>query len=195
MLENNKPDDIKRAITSLSEAFQRKEAKEFPVLAKEHFSEDDIARATKLVEQHDPEAFSRNFRHADDVIEGLLMLAGVDDRKSRFVFREYTFLERHVTNVITQYEGLACSVDKSRTIMRSYVNSLFSGTAIVFDFEQEYTFHLPKVVLNEHLLIHNFIDGLYAFFYGSTDKYLASMMEIASSATEEKIDSCQSSIQ
>jgi len=105
-LENNKPDDIKRAITSLSEAFQRKEAKEFPVLAKEHFSEDDIARATKLVEQHDPEAFSRNFRHADDVIEGLLMLAGVDDRKSRFVFREYTFLERHVTNVITQYEGL-----------------------------------------------------------------------------------------
>lgn len=89
-----------------------------------------------------------------------------------FLLIKQIFIERNFQRIIEKNEGSACCVDKTRTIMRSLLNYYKSGDKIEFDYDQEYTYHLPKKVFKTHDEIVTFYEALKHLYAGYSEKYL-----------------------
>ncbi len=55
---------------------------------------------------------------------------------------------------------MACCADKTRTIIKRLIDFYENGIRIEFDYTQEYTFHLPKIIFKIHEDIIEFYEGL-----------------------------------
>lgn len=67
------------------------------------------------------------------------------------------FLEAILSELFTKAEGRACSADKSRTVLRHWA-ALIAGDieAIKWNYEAQYTYHLPKKILTTEDSIEQF---------------------------------------
>ena len=90
----------------------------------------------------------------------------------RFLFLNNRFIQNYFRTIILKYEGSACSEDKVKTIMESLINYLKNGTPITWNYEAEYTFHLPKKIFTEHQQIIEFFEALKGLHSGKIEKYL-----------------------
>lgn len=104
--------------------------------------------------------------------EGLLFNAGVKNERTIFLIQEHSFVDNHLSNLFTKYEGMACSADKARTIVAKLYRYLEEGKEITFDYNAQYTYHLPKKILNNHQEIVEYFEALMTLFYGRFEKYL-----------------------
>lgn len=89
-----------------------------------------------------------------------------------FIYKNYRFIEAQVRAFVVQHEGLMYSADKSRTIIRRLVSFYSKDEKIVFDYDSEYTYHLPRKVFTTHEDIICFYEAVRGLYYGNPAKYL-----------------------
>lgn len=63
------------------------------------------------------------------------------------MFENSRFHESLLSNHFRETEGSACSADKARTVTRALLSGAIYGKYPEFNYEGEYTFHLPKLSL------------------------------------------------
>lgn len=95
-----------------------------------------------------------------------------------FLMLNSQFVTRHFEALIERKEGWPCSADKSTTIMRALMNHFRTGEKIEFNYDGEYTYHLPKKIFASHDQIVNFYEGLKDLYYGRSEKYLKSLKDV-----------------
>lgn len=107
-----------------------------------------------------------------------------------FLLSNMDFVENHFKNLIVKAEGHACSADKSSFIIGSLLNYFLHDKEIKVNYQQEYTFHLPKIVFTNHEDILDFFKSLHFLYYGNSEKYLTQLNNILKTInvckTEEK---------
>lgn len=114
----------------------------------------------------------------DQFISGFVKSKIANNRDVVFIIKNQNYIEHNYARIIEAKEGSACSADKSRTIMKSLINHYKSGQEITFNYEQEYTYHLPKEVFKTHDQIINFYEGLKNLWYGDNRKYLEALTKV-----------------
>ena len=108
----------------------------------------------------------------DNFISGFLKSTLNANRDVEFIFKHSQYIDRHFYNLFDKYEGSACSADKSRTILNRLLEFYATGKKIDFDYDGEYTYHLPKKIFKSHDHIVEFYEGLKSLFFGNPQKYL-----------------------
>lgn len=91
-----------------------------------------------------------------------------DTHKPNFIFENYSFLERNIEKLCEMRESRSCSGDKSRYILKMYLEYSIIGVVPVYNLERE-QYWKPKFGDNEMWMA--FCDGLYRLHYGNPDKY------------------------
>lgn len=104
-------------------------------------------------------------------------LEGVN-RDVIFIYKNSQYIDRSFAQLFIKYEGSACSSDKSRTIVKRLVDFYQTGKKIEFDYNAEYTFHMPKTIFKTHEHIVLFYEGLKDLQYGDNRKYFEAMKTI-----------------
>ena len=132
-----------------------------------------------IAEIKDPQTFwFHNVNNFNRYIEGLISTRFPKSQNMSFLLRNYEFVEHHFCKLIIKEEGSSCSSDKSRTILKYLFDYFETGTVISFDYNQEYTYHLPKNILKTHEAIISCFEALHELYYGKPDKYLKILQKI-----------------
>jgi len=111
----------------------------------------------------------------DNFIEAYLKMNVSNNEDVIFIIKNSNFIENNFSNLIINKEGSACSSDKSGTIMNKLINYYKTGEKITFDYDAEYTYHLPKTIFKTHEHIIMFYIGLKKLFYGDNKKYIEAL--------------------
>jgi hypothetical protein len=120
-------------------------------------------------------------------MDGMLMECVSEDRDVVFLMMNGRFVERHYSSVISKMEGSMCSVDKARTIVRSLIRYYKEGELIKFDYDGEYTYHLPKVIFKEQCRIIEFYEAVKSLYYGNSEKYMKIICMLHADVTNQLI--------
>lgn len=121
-------------------------------------------------------------------LSGFIRTEISDNGDVEFILKNSRFITFHFEALIRDFEGHACCADKSRTIMKGLLGFYKEGKQIVFDYEQKYTFHLPKVIFKTHESILGFYEGLKMLYCGNPEKYLTELQKIAAQNTPKEED-------
>lgn len=111
----------------------------------------------------------------DQMIEGLLV-PEVPSADARWLLRHYGFVENHFCSVIRAREGSPCSADKARFLLSSLLRFFLTGAEIQINYEQQYTYHLPRVVFTTHADTLAFYRALQSLHVGDVTPYLTYML-------------------
>jgi hypothetical protein len=130
--------------------------------------------------------FSLLRRH-DQITDALIKRVHGDNHHLRFLLTKQDFVSQHIRNLFVDIEGTCCCADKERTVMRALVRHYHSGNPIKFNYDAEYTYMLPEIVLRDHDSVIAYFDGLYRLYYGNPKPYLAEMLKIAQQAQAAKV--------
>ena len=117
-------------------------------------------------------------RPHEQFISGLIKSEISKNEDVIFILKNSRLIESNFRYWIERIEGTACCADKSRTILRRLMGFYKSGDRITFDYTQEYTFHLPKVMFKTHESIIEFYEGVKGLEYGNPTKYLISLTSL-----------------
>ena len=115
---------------------------------------------------------------------GLIKSEISPNRNVVFIYQKLRFVENHFRNLFETIEGSACCADKSRAIVKRLIEFYKNGTKIEFDYNGEYTFHLPKKIFKTHESIICFYEGLHSLYYGISEKYLTALLNLKKSIKE-----------
>ena len=96
----------------------------------------------------------------------------------RFIYMNYTYITNHFDFWFEKIEGSACSHDKTKTVIRKIINFYLYNEIINFDYNQEYTYHLPKKIFKGHDSIVNFYQSIKHLYYGKPNKYMTELLNI-----------------
>ena len=116
---------------------------------------------------------------SDDILEGIVEHVFGENYEIAFLIKQYDFLYHHLEKLFTKFEGHACCVDKTRTVLACLLLNKAKGKRIEFDYDGEWTYHLPKKILTSHEEVIKFFDAMINLYYGSHEKYLALLLEIS----------------
>lgn len=111
-------------------------------------------------------------------ISGFLKSTLNANRDVEFIWEHSEFIDRHFKNLFEKYEGSACCADKSRTIVNRLLKYYSSGERIEFNYDSEYTYHLPKKIFKNHDHIVDFYEGLKSLLYGNPEKYIKALKAV-----------------
>ena len=114
----------------------------------------------------------------EQFISGLIKSEISKNNDVVFILENSQFIEHNFRYWVEKKEGMACSADKTRTILRRLVNFYKNGTKIEFDYTAEYTFHLPKVIFKTHESIVEFYEGVKSLHYGNPTLYLNALKSL-----------------
>lgn len=165
-------DKMKEAIESLVNSFTSKSDAEANELVKDAL--ENIKESGYKID--DPEDFDCLVMHkANNCLKAITKTLheapadNVKDKsKSDFIFINYAFLEHNIRELCTLREGSTCCADKSRYILRMYLNYAIHGTIPEFNPEEEH-YWTPNFGDNKMWI--DLCDGLYRFYYGYTKEY------------------------
>jgi hypothetical protein len=156
--------------------------KDFLNTMSDSIENDKIELFKKVIDSSDIKHYSNpdEFFYAvlypwDKFISGFLKSTLKANRDVEFLFKHSQYIDRHFYNLFGKYEGSACSADKSRTIVNRLLKFYATGEKIEFDYEGEYTYHLPKKIFKSHDHIVNFYEGLKSLLYGNPQKYIEAL--------------------
>jgi hypothetical protein len=82
------------------------------------------------------------------------------------------FFSRHFQELFQKYEGSFACADKTNTVLNSIYRFLKTAEPINFNYDQEYTYHLPKTILKTHDDIIALYKGLKSLLSGRPEKYI-----------------------
>lgn len=166
---------FKNTILALAETLLKadEERREALVALSNEETQDTIekirAKVKELVSEGDFDGFSYHILDKyEDCI--LAILPEFSNHQTDDFLMNINFYERSFANLFIQFEGRACSSDKSRTVIRKIFDKLEHDKEIKFNYEQEYTFHLPQVVLKDEAGIMEAFEAFQGALYGKYDK-------------------------
>jgi hypothetical protein len=137
-----------------------------------------VQNALEAVRSGDPEDFHTWLLYPlSSAVDGLLY-SELGTEEARFLVKHYRFVESHFERLIVQYEGRACCADKARTILKRLLAFLTTGKEVAFDYNQQYTYHLPRCIFTNHEDIVTFFKGLHNLYYGNPDQYLQALQSL-----------------
>lgn len=146
--------------------------------------------AAKWVEKYgttllDPEKFHifytyQKEQERDVLIRGLVAshaLNSRDKHELEMVYRHYTFYEQHVRRLIETYEGHACCADKSRYLVKAYMETIKgkSGESVQ-GFKPKYG-HLDTWM--------TFLRECTGLLYGKADAYMAARQTLENELVQD----------
>lgn len=178
------------SIKSVLDAMLKNISMEGMALYAEIYHEPMIVEARKHAQNLDPGSFHFSLcnpiqQMVDAVVEGEFP----HNRNAQFLMAHSQFIEGHLDSIFTKFEGSACSHDKTRAVLAHLLMFFLQGKRVEFDYEQQYTFHLPKKVLKDHDSIIAMFEALHHFYYGSPERFLSAYQCLVDGSVdaEEKI--------
>ncbi len=168
---------IKNVLSAMSESIGKENAELYLKL----IEGSGIKKITDIEEFY----FGLMYPH-EQFLKGLIQVEISKNREVQFLFLHSQFVERHFNKFIVDIEGSACSADKSRTILRRLLLWFDKGERIDWNYEQEYTYHLPKKVFTTHDEVIEFYNGVQNLYYGNYKLYLDALKKIISKIQTEK---------
>lgn len=179
--------DDNKGIKSVLEAMLLGSAKEGQALYAEIYDVPMIEKARKAAQAHNPDGFYFALGYPlQKIIDAVVESEFPHNDKAQFLMANSHFIESHLDKIFSRFEGSACSHDKTRTVIKHVLRFFTTKKPIEFDYNQEYTFHLPKKVLKDHDSIIAFITGLHHLYYGNSDHYLVALQGIIAQAAASK---------
>lgn len=170
-------DKLESAITSIFDSILAGVDAEADDLAS-HFPEKLTQQVISSVQKNNYQIVEYLITHKWELaLEGLVGRA-TKNRETKWLLIHARFVERHFEQQIVLNEGNECCHDKSKTIVKNLVKHFETGQPISFNYEQEYTFHLPETIFTTHSSIINFYQGIKELFYGKPTKYITCLAEI-----------------
>ena len=94
-----------------------------------------------------------------------------DKSKADFIFINYSFLENNIRQLCTLREGSSCCVDKSRYILKMYLEYAIHGVIPEFNPDEE-QYWIPNFGDNKMWI--DLCEGLYRLYHGYTEEYFKS---------------------
>ena len=148
-----------------------------------HKEEDDfykeLSKNVKPKEIENYEDFYRQLiRPAEKYWSGFIRTEIGKNNDLDFFLINSSFIEQNFKFWIINKEGSACSSDKSRAIMNRLYGWIKDEQRIIFDENEEYTYHHPKKVFTTHDEIDAFYLGLHHLHYGNPQQYLSIISEL-----------------
>jgi hypothetical protein len=120
------------------------------------------------------------FRHIfEDLADSMGLCA-----EASFIVEHYAYVQESFRYMYEAYEGSACCSDKTRTVVNRLFNYHLKGKDIVFDPDEESTYHHPQKILNTHDKIVEFGAALRNLYYGSPGQYLTCIRKINEEGTQ-----------
>jgi hypothetical protein len=149
-----------------------------------------ILTAAQAIEKGDPEDFHFAIQYpmsrlVDAVLEKHIGDC-VDKDNLMFVFTRSELIERHVRRIIEKHDGPGCCADKSRTIVRALARFFKTGQRIEWNFNQKYTYHLPKIAFADHDTVLQFFIGITRLEFGLPDAYLNALLAVEQAAVARR---------
>ena len=180
---NNK--NLEGAITSIFEGITAGVDAEADELAS-HFPDQLIEQVISSIRRNDYEIVEYLFNYKWELaLEGLVAKATTNS-ETKWLLIHARFVEKHFEQQIVLNEGNECCHDKSKTIVKNLIRFYETGQPISFNYEQEYTFHLPETIFTTHSSIINFYQGIKHLFYGKPTKYITCLADIQKQALASK---------
>lgn len=159
-----------------------KEIKDLLNALQESANNEQIALYKKIIESSSIPAFdgAEEFFFAvlypfEKFVNGMIKASISKNSDVEFIYKNFKFIERLYLKIIVDEEGSACSADKSRTIVRRLVDFFENGKEIVFDYEGEYTYHLPKKVFTTHNEIVSMYQAIKRLYCGDPTDYITTL--------------------
>lgn len=112
-------------------------------------------------------------RPTETVVSGVLAKELPGNHRAHFLFAQHRFVAAQFRTLTEELDGMACCADRNRTILRALAAHLVSGKPIVFDYTQQYTYHLPVRVFRTESDILAFFDAVFQLYYGKTEPFIA----------------------
>ena len=97
--------------------------------------------------------------------------------KLNFIYNNYNFIDSSLSHLISDKEGGACSVDKSRWIIKRYRDYIVDGIVPNMTIEEK-CYWKPHFGTGEQWML--FCKGLMDMYYGNPKEYLLSLMGLQS---------------
>lgn len=166
-------ESIKNFLEAFSESISKEEVELYKSLLDKGVGGDNV---------RNPEDFYYKVLHPfKEFVSGLISHEFSNDSDVKFILLNSSFIERNFKEIIEKIEGMACCADKSRTILKRLFDFYNSDKTkeIEFNYEAEYTYHLPKKVFTTHEDIINFYQALKSLYYGRGEDYLGEMLKIS----------------
>lgn len=179
-MDKNKQESLKKVLNAIA-SFGDKETLDVFHLASESES---VKKAVEHAKNGDYEQFTYKLMPFQQVIEGTAMQV-TGDHRAQFILLHHEFIENHLSRIFTMAEGSPCSVDKSGSVLYALFRHFLEGQKIFFNYEQQFTYHLPSKVLKNQEECLKFFDGIYDLYYGNCSKYLAWLMTLQDQAKDQ----------
>ena len=139
----------------------------------------ELSKDVKKTDIDNHEDFYRKLvRPAEKYWSGFIRTELSENKEMDFFLIHSSFIENNFRYWIEKKEGSACCSDKSRAIMKRLYYWFKEDREIVFDKDEEYTYHHPKVVFTTHDEIVSFYDSLHYLHYGNPNHYLSILSEM-----------------
>lgn len=177
--------DVTKGIKTVLEAMLSSGLSENSALVAQFQDEPAIIEARKAAEEHDIDGFFFALPYpVSNLINGVIESTFPGNSDAQFLMANSRFLENHLDRIFSRFEGGACSHDKTRTVLQALLHHFVTKEPIKFNYDQEYTYGLPKIVLKDHDSIIEFFKGLEFLHYGIPDRYLKALQEITAPKAE-----------
>jgi len=162
--------EIGQCITSLFNALNSKSEEE----AMKMFGDAINYAKESKIKINNPENFDCFINHK--LGKGIKLLAStlhepsvcINKEKPNFIYANYSFLENHIRNLCEFREGSSCCADKSRYILKIYLEYSITGEIPIFNPNIE-AFWIPNFGDNQMWI--DYCDSLCRLYYGYTEEY------------------------
>lgn len=161
----------KDELASMLQGFVESLEKEDMEDVSQHFP-DELLEEYKKAFDEDKDMYAHLVRSRENgILMNIMEQEDINKRELRMFYSHYDFVRNHITTIIKMKEGHACSADKAGWVLFNLECYLKTGQAREPDYSQKYTYHLPKIVLNDTDTIYKFFKALMSLYYGDNKQY------------------------
>lgn len=162
--------EIKKAMTNIFDcllADSKAEAKSNPLFKFIESNKDWLG---------DPEEFNVMINHKYRNIIGQCVEGTYksDNNTIKLIYNYWNIFENNINKITRKLEGMCCSSDRTRKIIKSYIE--YSLTGELPKWEESYS--VPKIGNAEDWM--DLIDGIAGLIYGNNENYLSAYMRLIS---------------
>jgi len=171
--------DLKNGIVAIFNALNSKANTEKRKLLELLGDNEIIQSATRSLQSDNIQSFDYVCRKITLPVDAMILSVDAKHQSYyEFAVKNHHMIERNFCGLFRLIEGAGCSADKSRTVMRMLIIFLRTGEEIKFNYDGEYTFHLPKKIFKTHTEIYAFFNALMRLQMGAPIEFIRIYQEI-----------------
>lgn len=169
-------------IKSLSNQLLLEEEKEKENILSGILENPEIEKAILCLQHGNIDRFRYTIAHDVSKITNSIIDHAISNQYARVLVKNYSFFEDHFTKLIKLKDGFASSHDKVITILKSIFKYYEHGDEIKFNYDAEYTFHLPVNYFTTQNQIIDYYQSLVSLLYGDFNEYIIELQKVITSS-------------